>query len=200
VQWHRSDYRDYAGDYDELRSGGRVEWKRAEWLGISAGWFQRERDYDERTQYTAGGRALPDTLLEFSQKEAELKVTSGWTAGGKWKVSATGTAMRNRDGASGYFDYDQRQLRGSLSWSRGPWTWSLGGAARKMEYLVQKVGTGINPPAREARYREGLARLERQIGRSWTVYGEGAWERNRSNEEEFNYLSKTARVGIQREF
>src|SRR5690606_33181697 len=53
IQARRTDYRDYAGDYDEVRSGGRIEWQPGEALALSVAWFEGRRSYDERRVFNA---------------------------------------------------------------------------------------------------------------------------------------------------
>lgn len=200
VQVRRSDYRAYAGDYDELRGGGRLEWRRSAALAISAAWFEARRDYDQRVQFTAGGRALPGTRLEFRQREGEVKVRTAWTAVGEWAVALTAGKAENRDGASGYFDYDQKRVRLEVGWESEAWRVSLDGDARRMDYLVQTVGAGITPPPRIADDYEALLRVERELDSAWTVFAEHRWERSRSNELEFSYRANTVLAGVQRSF
>lgn len=200
VQARRSDYRAYAGDYDEVRGGGRLEWRRSAALAVSAAWFESRRDYDQRVQFTAGGRALPGTRLEFRLREAEAKVRTAWIAGGDWSLAVSAGKLENRDGVSGYFDYDQERARLELGWEGAVWRVSLDGEAKRMDYLVQTVGAGIAPPPRVADDYEALLRVERELGAKWTVFAEHRWERSRSNELEFSYRANTVLAGLQRSF
>lgn len=200
VQLKRNDYRAYAGDYGEVRSGGRLEWRRGEAWMVSAGWFESRRRYSQRTDYTAGGRPLPGTLLRFRQHDGELKARAAWGEGGAWTATATVGRLANRDEASGYFNYDQRRARLELAWQRAGWRATLDGEAKAMTYLVQTVGAGLAPPARVADDFETTLRLEREINPRWTFFAEHRWERSRSNELEFSYRANTALAGVQRSF
>ncbi|MGH7946854.1 MAG: hypothetical protein ACREH8_23615 [Opitutaceae bacterium] len=200
VQLKRTDYRDYAGDYDEVRTGGRVEWRHRERFGISAAWFEGRRRYDQRTQFNAGGRALPGTHLRFRQRDGELKLRSAWERGGEWFVAGTLGRMENRDHTSGYFDYNQRRARLELGWNRAGWRLNLDADGRRMDYVVQTVGAGIAPPPRISDDYEVMLRAERELDDRWTVFGEHRWERSRSNELEFNYRANTVLAGVQRNF
>lgn len=200
VQLKRSDYRAYAGDYDEVRSGGRIEWRRDEMLTLSGAWFENRRSYAQRTEFTAGGRALPGTQLRFRQREGELKARFAWSGRGDWFATATAGRLENRDGASGYFNYDQKRARLELSWHRAAWRVTLDAEAKRMDYLGQTVGAGIDPPARLADDFETTLRLERDLKAKWTVFAEQRWERSRSNELEFSYRANTVLAGVQRSF
>jgi hypothetical protein len=197
VQLKRTDYRDYAGDYDEVRSGGRLEWRRSAALVLSAAWFEARRSYDERGEYTAGGRALAGTHLRFRQRDAEVKARTAWTAGGDWSLATTVGKLENRDRASGYFDYDQKRARLEIGWQRAAWHATLDADAKRVDYRVQTVGTGIAPPPRITDDYETTLRVEREVDSRWTVFAEHRWERSRSNEFEFRYRANTVLAGVQ---
>jgi hypothetical protein len=200
VQVKRTDYRDYPGDYDEVRAGGRLEWRRTNLLALSAAWFESDRDYSQRPQYSASGRALAGTRLSFRVRDAELKARSAWNAGGDWTAAATIGRVENRDDASGYFNYDQKRARLELGWHRAAWRVGLDGETKHMVYLVQTVGAGIAPAARVSDDHEGTLRVERELDARWTLFFEHHWERSRSNLTEFNYRANTALAGVQRSF
>ena len=200
VQVKRTDYREYAGDYDEVRAGGRIEWRRSEAFALSVAFLDSRRDYDQRMQYNAGGRALPGTHLRFRQRDGEVKVRTGWKLGGEWTLSGTVGQLENRDEASGYFDYDQKRARVQLEWSRDDWRVNLDADARRMDYLVQTVGAGIAPPPRISDDHEITLRFERDLNERWMVFGQHRWERSRSNEVEFSYRANTVLAGVQRSF
>lgn len=200
AQVKRTDYRDYPGDYREEKTGARIGWRRGETLALSAAWFEHRRRYVERTRYTAGGRALQGTLLRFQQREADIKAATGWSAGGKWTAAVLAGRLENRDGGSGYFDYDQKRIRGELGWEGAAWRAIFEGEARRADYRVQTVGAGSAPPARIADSFDLSGRLERDLDARWTAFAEYRWERNRSNEAEFNYRANTILTGLQRSF
>jgi len=198
VQVHRSTYRKFPGDYDEVKSGARLEWKHGQGLVISAAWFEHARGYDERPKFTAGGRELTGTHLHFRQHEGELKAADSWTAHGHWTASAALSRLENRDGGSGFFDYREKRVRLEVAWERGPWRLSFDGDAKRRDYLVQTVGIGIAPPPRITDEYDVSGRVERQAGKVWSIYAEEQWERSRSNESDFNYRANTSILGVQR--
>lgn len=198
VQVHRSTYREFPGDYDEVKGGGQLEWKSGQGLVISAAWFERARQYDERTQYTAGGRELVGTHLRFRQHEGELRAAETWTGYGHWTATAVLSGVENRDGASGFFDYREKRGRLEIAWERGPWRLTAGGDAKRRDYLVQTAGIGIAPPPRVADEYEVSGRVEWQARKDWSLFAEHRWERSRSNESDFNYRANTSILGVQR--
>lgn len=197
VQVHRSDFRDYPGDYDEGKVGAQLEWKRWKGFSISTGWFEKSRSYAERPQFTAGGRALPGTRLRFRQKTGDVKVMETWEAQGRWTISITGSGLENRDGASGYFNYREKRATLEVVWEGKTWRISVRGDAKRRDYLVQTVGLGINPPRRVEDDHEVGGRLEKKVSEKWMVYLAEHWERSRSNEIDFNYRANTSTIGVQ---
>lgn len=200
VQRKRTDFREYAGDYDETRAGGRLSWSRTPRLAVTLGWFEVRRDYLAREQFSAGGRPLAGTRLEFRQREAEAKVSTRWTAGGDWTLAGAVGQLENRDGASGYFDFDQQRARLELEWATERWRVLLDGEASRHDYLAQTVGTGVAPPPRIADDFEVSLRTERALNGPWSAFAEYRWERSRSNEREFSYRANSVLAGVQREF
>lgn len=200
VQVKRTDYRDYAGDFDEARSGGRLEWRGWRRLVVSAAWHESRRDYAQRVQYTAGGRPLPGTQLEFRQRDGEFGVRTSWDMAGAWTAAASAGRLENRDGASGYFDFNQRRARMELQWEAARWRVHLDADTRRLDYLVQTVGAGLVPPPRIVDDHELILRIERKLGAAWLGFAEHRWERSRSNEVDFSYRANTVSLGIQREF
>ena len=194
----RVDYREYAGDYDEVRAGGRLEWgrPRGAWA-IGMGWFDSRRSYDQRIQFTAGGRALPGTRLRFRQRDGDVRVRFST---GMWSVAATAGRFENRDEASGYFDYNRKRARLEVGWEGSLWRVSLDAEARRTEYRVQTVGAGIAPPPRIADDYDLLLRTERDLDERWTLFAEHRWERSRANEADFSYRANTVLAGVQRSF
>lgn len=201
-QLKRSDYRDYAGDYRERRAGVRAEWHPWSPVELSVAGYELRRDYRQRNAYTAGGRSLPGTSLQFRQRETEVKARFNvrTRTADEWSFAVGAGRMENRDGASGYFDYDQERLRLEVGWRHARWRVALEGETRRLEYGIQTVGSGLTPPPRINDDHEGSLRVERALNDRWSVFGESRWERSRSNEVEFSYRASSVLVGIQRTF
>lgn len=200
VRAHWSDYLDYSADYQENQEGLRLEWKQSDLLVISAGGQLLQRNFSERTQYTAGGRSLPDTHLHFKQSSGDLKVQSSWIWLGKWTASAAASRMQNRDDGSGYFDYDRNRGKADIGWSTDRWSVTCGGDRQHSTYLVQTAGIGIAPPARVSTDTELSLRVERHFSSRWTVFAEGRHEQSTSNQEEFSYRARSISSGVELNF
>lgn len=195
AQVKHTDYREFPGDYSEPVGGLRVEWASGpRWRAGLAG-HARWRRYADRPAYTAGGRPLPGTRLRFRQREAEARIE--WNSAGRGSARLVTGWLQNRDTTSGFFDYDQQRVRMELTWQPAPWRIVLHGEARRIEYRVQTVGVGIAPPPRIEDGFETRLRLERSLGRTWTIFTEHAWDRSRSNAAEFSYRMNTVLAGAQ---
>ena len=199
-QLKRVDYRKLTGDYDETRAGARLQWHRGQGPVLSLGWGENRRSYADRPNYTIRGRPLAGTRLEFRLREVQLRAETSWRAVGDWNAALAFTRASTRDGASGFFDLDQKGARLELSWRTGPWRLTLEGDAKRADYRVQTVGTGLAPSPRLADTFSARLRAERRINPRWLGFVEQAWERNRSNEREFSYRANTALAGVQRDF
>ena len=200
TQVKRVVYSAVPGDYDESRSGVRLEREGSGRLTFALLAVTQDRRFATRQQHTAGGRPLAGTRLRFRQQELSLRVGTQWNAAGEWKAAVTAGAGRLRDGASGFFDHDQRHVRTELSWRPGDWRLLLEAETRRTDYLLQTVGAGITPPPRIADGHASRLRVERALGGRWGTFGEFSWERVRSNEREFSYRALGALGGVQREF
>jgi hypothetical protein len=188
------------GDYDESRLGARLEWVAGGRLTLALLGGTQHRRYLSRQQHTAGGRPLAGTRLRFRQDEWSLRAGTQWGVAGEWRAAVSAGEARVRDGASGFFDHDQRQAKVEGGWRAGPWRLQLEAEARRTDYVVQTVGAGIAPPPRIADGYVSRLRAERALRGEWIAFAESSWERVRSNEREFSYRAHGVSVGLQREF
>jgi hypothetical protein len=197
---HRSDFRQSDADFVEPKAGLRLEWNHGGRWAVAATAFERKRRYDSREEYTAFGRALTGTRLCFRQREAEISAKYAWTAHGKWTAKLGAGLLTSRDGASGFFDYDQRRGQGEITWEATPWTLAVEGSASRYRYLVQTVGIGLDPPLRRRDENAAKFRVSRTVAKGWIVFGEYRWERSDTNEDNEDYRVLTAGAGLRREF
>jgi hypothetical protein len=200
AQAKRVVYSAVPGDYDESRLGARLEWSSDRRFTLALLAVAQDRRYASRQQHTAGGRPLAGTLLRFRQEEWSLRAGTQWGAAGEWRASLAAGEARVRDGASGFFDHDQRHVRLEGGWRAGPWRLQLEAEARRTDYLIQTVGAGIAPPPRIADGHGSRLRTERALRVGWAAFAEFSWERVRSNEREFSYRAHGVLGGLQREF
>lgn len=193
VQSHESRYRGYSEDFGEAKVGGRLIWTPAPPVSLTVSLLSREREYDARPAYTLGGRPLAGTQLSLHQDEMEVKLQF---SRGRWTSATTVLGLENRDGGSGYFDYDERRGRWSLEWKKEPWRVALEASGVRYRYRVQTVGVGFDPPKRRRDDVEVTLRTERGLGPRWTLFAEAQAERSRSNEENASYTQTTIMAGL----
>jgi hypothetical protein len=196
VQYHVSDFTGYAGDFDEVKPSVRLGWSGLSWLSVSIDWQQQDRSYDERQQFTAGGRPLAGTQLEHQIEQLKGRVTGRWSWHGDWKLLLGAGEEETRDNGSGYFDFDRRTAEASLDWSLSAWTVSLNGQRHRDIYLVQTIGTGIAPPPRRSEARTWSGRAEYAWNDKWTLFVEFQQDELTSNDAEFAYAVTTTGVGV----
>lgn len=197
VQLRETNYLDFAEDFSETRGGVRVRWKRDERFQVSAAVHEHRREYRDRVNYTAGGRALNGTKLHFEQVAAEGRASWMWaTKRGRWSVSPAVFYTTNRDEAAGFFDYDHGRARCDVAWEGGRWRVDADVGTGRYRYLVQTVGMGIAPPARVRDDSAVNVAVEYALTERWRVIARGGWERSRSNEINATYAVTTVSSGV----
>jgi hypothetical protein len=68
--------------------------------------------------------------------------------------------------------------------------------AKRVEFDVQTVGFGLAPPPRIKDEFLGELRVERSLGRRWTVLAGATWERTRSNDTVASYVVNEGLLGL----
>jgi len=189
----RYDDRTYNGDVGE--GAVRLGWRLGRRIETSLAGTQRWRDFDSRTQYSAGGRELPGTLLKVTEREAELAFDVSWDEAARWKTTTRLTAMQYRDNGSGYFNYREQRVAQEIGWKGDRWELRLGGSACRIDFDVQTVGLGIDPPGRLRDEYGAEFYLGRKLGTRWTLFGGYTWERNRSNDPIASYTMNEGLLG-----
>lgn len=196
VQERTVDYFDFTEDFSETKTGVRLRWRSGVRVEAGAAIFDHRREYRDRVNYTAGGRALPGTKLRFDQMSAEANLTWSWNARGAWSVSPAVVYLENRDGAFGFFDYDQRRARVDVAWEVRRWRVDFEASAGRYDYRVQTVGMGLAPPARlREDFTAGVA-VEYAWRERWKIAGRYEWERSRTNESNASYRLNTVSSGV----
>jgi hypothetical protein len=168
--------------------GRSVEWRLT---GV-----RRWRKFDSRRQYSAAGRELSGTHLKIEEKEGELRLGVKWDEKGRWRTTTRLGELHYRDNGSGYFDYRERRFENELEWNREPWLVRGGGSVRRVDFDRQTVGLGIGPPARLKEEYVAELRLERELGRQWTLLASYTWERSRANDLISSYEVNEGLLGV----
>ncbi len=189
----------YAGGANDgrVRDGDlRLGWDWSERVETRLTGVQRRRDFDARVQYSAAGRPLSGTKLQIDETEGEFRLNLKWDRAARWRTTTRAAMRTYRDNGSGYFNYHERRLDHELQWSDDAWLLRLEGEARRVDFEVQTVGIGIDPPARLKEEYNLALRVERKVGSQWTILGGYTWERSRSNDGVASYVVNEGLLGV----
>lgn len=192
----RKQYADGVNDCKVPALVGRIGWSLSERVDLRLTATRRWRDFDERAKYSAAGRELAGTKLTVDETEGEGRATVRWDRAGRWQSVTRVAGLRYRDNGSGYFNHRERRLENECEWSDGAWHVRLTVEARRVDFDVQTVGLGIDPPARLKDEYTFELRAERKLTPRWTLVGSYRWERSRSNEAIASYRVNEGLLGV----
>lgn len=193
---HQKWYED--GAYDGKIGEGQVQlgWQRGKRFRARVTGAQRWRDFDERAQYSSAGRELLDTQLKISERELEGRIDVTWDKARCWQTTTRASELHYRDNGSGYFNYRERKVGQELDWRCGAWRVQLEATAARLDFSVQTIGIGIDPPARIKDEFLVDLRIERKLSERWALLGHYTWERNRSNDSFASYRVNEGLLGL----
>lgn len=192
----RKRYDDEANDGDVGEGTVRLGWARGAWLETRLAGMQRWRDFDYRAQYSAAGRELTDTALKIAEREGEIRFDITWDEASRWHTTTRVSVLQYRDNGSGYFDFDEQTVAHEVEWDAEPWRVRLGGSASRVDFRVQTVGIGIDPPSRLRDDFVGELQVSRKLNSRWRVFGGYTWERSRSNDPVASYTVNEGLLGV----
>jgi hypothetical protein len=192
----RKRYDDHVYDGDIGEGALRLGWTRGGWFEARVTGAQRWRDFNSRTQYSSAGRELPDTALKIAEREGELRFDVTWDEAARWETCTRVSVLSYRDNGSGYFNYREERVAHDIEWNAEWWQLRIGGSASRVEFDVQTVGIGIDPPARVRDEFMGELHLGRKLNDRWTIFGGFTWERCRSNDPIASYTVNEGLLGV----
>lgn len=192
----RKRYDDRVNDGDVGEGSVRLGWTHGGWLEARLTGARRWRDFESRTQFSSAGRELLGTALKVSEREAEARFDISWDAASRWETSTRLSVLHYRDNGSGYFNYREHKVAQDLEWTAEPWLVRIGGSASRIDFGVQTVGLGINPPGRLRDEYTGEVRVDRKLNPRWTIFGGYIWERTRSNDAVASYTVNEGLLGV----
>lgn len=175
-----------------------VSWSPVKWIGARYGRRDRTRDYDERLDVTPGGRPIEGSQLSFAQAEDEFTVWTEFSLAGEWWWEADFHSLENRDGTSGFYDYDGESWAVYGRWTSPADTWELSAEYEesRFDYLNQTVGGGLNPPAREREDRWIRLAAVYRFSSTWELRLETEDLISESNELLATYRDRTYWAGL----
>ncbi len=196
----RADYQEVPEDHAAREWRGELIWSPAAWLEFAGAQVSAARDYDFRGEATTGGRILEDTRLGFDQTGTEARARVRFVAAGRWTLEGRWGTLENRDGTSGFYDYDRDRWSLDVEWAWRNWTVRGRTERSEVTYLVQTVGAGLTPDPRTQQDTVWEAELRRGLGERWEVFGQFQHDESLSNETDASYTDEMVWFGLNRLF
>jgi hypothetical protein len=134
--------------------------------------------------------------LKIAEREGEFRFDIAWDEAARWQTTTRASLLDYRDNGSGYFNFREQRVAQELEWDAEPWLVSIAGSASRIDYEAQKVGLGIDPPARLRDEYGGRFQVARKLNSRWTIYGGYTWERCRSNDPLASYTVNEGLLGM----
>ena len=189
-RWHveaqvagdRVRHEDGVNDAEVVRGLFRLGWRPLPSWEAKVSFWQRERAYARRVQYSAAGRPLLGTRLRFAETEGEFSLAYRWGPGERWRTMGRLGGRRLDDNGSGYFAHREWRGEQQLEWADDHWKLRAEVGLRELAFGVQSVGLGIDPPARRRTELSGSLRVERQLAGDWSLIAHFSREHVRSND------------------
>lgn len=175
-----------------------VRFSPVKWIGAHYGRRDRTRDYAERLAVTPGGRPIEGSQLSFEQVEDEFSLFTEFDLAGEWLLEADFNTLENRDGTSGFYDYDGESWAVYGRWTSpgDTWEFSVEYEESTYDYLNQTVGGGLNPPAREREDRWVRLEMLYRFNRTWELRFETEDLVSDSNEIAASYRDRIYWAGL----
>ncbi len=178
-------YRELEGQFQLIRNYGH----RSE---ISAGYYYMQRHYDTREQTDENGDAIPGSSLIYVQDKLAGECRHYFDENRYWRSLTQISGMINRDNDSGFFDYDRVLLRQQLRWDNN--TWAVSGNGRLGWYWYKQQMAGNEN--RERSFVSLDLRVERRFGNHFSLFTEGEYEWNKSNDPLDEYNTWLIHTGV----
>ena len=191
----RKSYYDGSNDGDVGEGTVRAGWTRG---GIEArvAATRRWRDFRSRTQYNRVGRQLLGTHLKIAERAGEAQLEIAWDEAKRWRTVTQANVLYYEDNGSGYFNFREQKIGQDLEWENDRWHVRLGASAARLDYRVQTVDFGTEPPARLRDEFAAELRIERALSPRWRLVAGYRWERSRSNDPIASYVVNEGLLGV----
>ena len=90
----------------------------------------------------------------------------------------------------------EQKVAQDVEWTGKQWRLQAGASAQRLDFGVQTVGLGIDPPPRLKDEYSADVRIERKLTKSWTIFATYTWERTRSNDLFASYKVNEGLLGV----
>jgi hypothetical protein len=197
--YRRDRYHDDVDGYAESEGAARIGYTWAKNTEVSVGGAQRQRDHDDRPQFTLGGRPISGSRLSFQQTEANAKFA--WTPSeSEWSFGAGLLREENRDSGTGYFDYDRDEANATVTWRGERLTLRLYSSVARYVFPRQLEGAGLEPEMRHKDEWRGTVEATWKLTERWALLGVWDTERTRSNDPRSQFSVNTGYLGVRWEW
>jgi hypothetical protein len=191
----RKNYEDSVNNGDVAEGIARLGWTRGRIEAKMTG-TRRWRDFNSRRQYNRVGREIAGTDLKIAERAGEIRFDVTWDEAKHWQTATRASLLRYEDNGFGYFNYRERKIAQELEWKSPRWLVRISGSAARLDYGVQTVGFGSEPPARIRDEFSAELRIERSLTKTWKAVASYRWERGRSNDPIASYRVNEGLLGV----
>jgi hypothetical protein len=154
-------------------------------------------DYDHREMRTGVGEVVPDETVDIASHLFRLHGSWYWDAARNWMMRWGGSQRLRDDTGGGYYDYESWQGTMGIRVRMGQWSTDLRAGYTDTQYDRQP--SDILDPASEPLHKQRAdleLRVERTLGKRWSLFTEITWEDNRANDPLGVYEHFTGAVGL----
>jgi hypothetical protein len=192
----RKRYEDGANDGDVGEGNMRLTWKPGPRFEVRLTGAERWRNFERRARFNATGREIFGTELKISEREGEVRFAVKWDKAARWQTVTRASLLDYRDNGSGFFNFREKKIAQDLDWENERWRLQVGASARRINFEVQTVGLGIEPPARLKDAFSADVRADCKLTKRWTIFATYTWERTRSNDLFASYNVNEGLLGV----
>lgn len=185
-------------DYGQWEGSASLEGRTLAGLSLELSYRYRLDDYEERVKRTAEGVALAGETVDIDNHELRLQGSWFWDTAHDWKTRLRVTTRVRDDDGGGYYDYNRWQGGVDTSARHGKWRADFSADFTDTNYDKQPSDAldTLSAPLHRQRWDLRL-RLEREVGKQWTVFSEISWEDSDANDplDVYDHFSGVAGVG-----
>jgi len=166
----------------------------------------KQRFYDTRKEVSLSTSNMPSadvpgTELQFQMHEVELTLRHNWDEQRRWRTATRLQFLANRDGGTGYFDYQRYQASQQLRYVAKKWEAKAQARISYYDFSHQRVDD--TDPESDLRAKTVVAvglRGERAFSRHIKLFADYSFEQSISNGATDEYRVNKVAAGVDCEF
>ncbi len=157
------------------------------------------RPFDQRSQFTRAGTAIPGTELAFVQHREQLTWKHHWDEARHWRTTTKLGHEASLDNGTGYFDFRRWHVSQQWRWAAAPWEVAVTGRFAASTYPHQPVAAGAARAIDRTDFLLAL-HVERALGKRVRWFLDHDFERVLSNQPATGYAVNKVHTGFSVEF